>query len=83
MLNAIAGKDLNATAVALNGNGHSHGAFRIFEAVAIVGIDSQAIGNDVELSASHLEGGMLVNLHARNVMGPAAEVKRERVFPVP
>ena len=83
MLNAIARKDLDASAVALDGNGDSHGPLRVFEAVAIVGIDSETIGYDIELPASHLESGMLENLHARNVMGPAAEVKRERVFPVP
>ena len=81
MLNAIARKDLDASAVALDGNGDSHGPLRVFEAVAIVGIDSETIGYDIELPASHLESGMLVNLHGGKLTAPAVEVKGERVFP--
>src|SRR4051812_7187048 len=81
MLHAKAGEDFDASVVALDGNGHGHGAFGKFEAVAIVGGDAKPGRHNVELSGRHFEGGMLVDLHERKLTAPAAEVKGERVFP--
>ena len=47
------------------GKGHRHGALRIHEPVAIVLVDVQIIGNDLELVAGHSENVVVVNVHER------------------
>ena len=45
-------------------------------------LNPKPIRDDIELPARHVEGGVLVNLHGLKILGPAREVKPERVFPV-
>jgi hypothetical protein len=44
---------------------HGHGALREHEPIAIVHVDLQIIGNDLELVAGHLEDFVVVNAHKK------------------
>ena len=45
------------------GQGHGHGALRKHQPIAIVRVDLQVIGDDLELVARHLEDFVVVNAH--------------------
>jgi hypothetical protein len=81
VLDAVAAEDVDRAVVEADGQGDGHGAFGEFESIPVVLRDLQAVGDDIELLAGHVEGGVLVNFHGAKLAGPALEVKRERVFP--
>ena len=63
MLNAIPLESLRAAIVHVNRQRDRDGALREHEPIAIVLIDLQVIGDDLELVASHLEYFVVVNAH--------------------
>ena len=63
MLDAITLESLGTAVVHVNGQSDRHGAFRKHEPIAIVLIDLQVIGDDLELVARHLENFVVVNAH--------------------
>ncbi len=63
MLHAITLKRARAAVVHVNRQRHRDGALRIHKALAIVLIDTQIIGDDLELIAGHLEHFVVVNVH--------------------
>ena len=63
VLNAIALESLNAAVVHVNRERDRDGALRIHQPIAVVAIDFQVIGDDLELVASHLEHVVVVNAH--------------------
>ena len=63
MLHAVAGEHLRRAVVAMNRQGHGHGALGIFEPVALGVRDLQVVGHQVELLAGHAESRMVVDFH--------------------
>ena len=63
MLHAITLESLRAAVVHVHRKRDRDGALREHEPIAIVGIDFQIIGDDLELVASHLEYFVVVNTH--------------------
>jgi hypothetical protein len=63
MLNAVALKSFCAAIIHVNRQRHRHGAFGIHEAIPIVLIDIQVIGDDLKLVARHFEHFVVVNNH--------------------
>ena len=65
MLHAITLEGLDAAVVHVNRERDGDGALREHEPVAIVLVDVQVIGDDLELVASHLEHFVVVNAHKK------------------
>ena len=63
MLHAVTAENFYDAIVAMDGQGDDHGALRIFEAVAFVLGDLEAVGHRVELLAGHLKSGAVVDCH--------------------
>ena len=63
MLHAVTLESLGAAVVHVHRQRDGHGALRIHEPIAIVLIDVQVIGDDLELVAGHLEDFVVVNAH--------------------
>ena len=67
MLNAITLESLRAAIVHVHRQRYGHGALRIHEPLAIVFVDAQIIGDDLELVAGHFEHVIVVNMHRAKI----------------
>jgi hypothetical protein len=65
MLDAVALEGLRAAVIHVHRQRHRHGALWEHEPIAIVRIDLQIIGDDLELVAGHLEDFVVVNAHKK------------------
>ena len=63
VLNAIALESLRAAIIHVHRERDRDGALREHEPIAIVGIDLEIIGDDVELIASHAKYVVVINIH--------------------
>jgi hypothetical protein len=54
---------LGAAIIHVHGQRHGHGTLREHQPIAIVRIDLEVIGDDLELIARHLENFVVVNAH--------------------
>ena len=72
MLDAITLESLGAAVVHVHRQGDGHGALRKHEPIAIVRIDLQVIGDDLELVAGHLEDFVVVDAHKEKPEGKCA-----------
>ena len=68
MLDAVAGENLGGAVVAMDGEGDGHGALRIFDAVTVVGRDFEAVSDDIELAAGHVEGWVFIDVHVGGIV---------------
>lgn len=65
MLHPVTGENLGGTIVHAYRHGNREGTFWKLEPFTFAGGNLETVGNQIELSARHLEGGMVVNLHGR------------------
>ena len=68
MLDAVALECSRAAVVHMHRQRHSDGALRIHQALAIILIDAQIIGDDLELVARHSKHVVVVNTHEINTL---------------
>src|SRR6266481_2685014 len=66
MLNAITLKSSRAAVVHMHRKRNGDGTLGIHQALAIVFVDAEIIGNDLELVAGHFKNFVVVNRHETN-----------------
>jgi hypothetical protein len=64
-LHTITLESLGAPIVHVHRESDGDRAFRVHESVAIVAIDVQVVGDDLELIAGHLKYVVVINIHKR------------------
>ena len=65
MLHAITLKSFCAAIIHVHWQRHGDGTFRIHETIAMVLVDAQIIGNDLELSTGHSKHVIVVDSHVK------------------
>jgi hypothetical protein len=65
VLDAVSLEGLRAAVIHVHRERYGHGTLRQHEPIAIVRIDLQIIGNDLELVAGHLEDFVVVDAHKK------------------